>query len=104
MKQYNVLFLKFVEFTNKLNDDGVSLKEYKYCFYSKFTDCYGTRWKLSFSLGKHTAVFLAEMHTIKACAVENLHRNNINRNIYILPDTKAAIKIFDNYHINTKLV
>jgi hypothetical protein len=30
--------------------------------------------KLSFSLGKYTAVFQAEVYTIKACALENLDK------------------------------
>jgi hypothetical protein len=33
---------------------------------------YGTRWKLSFSLGQYTTVFQAERHVIKACVVEIL--------------------------------
>jgi hypothetical protein len=65
---------------------------------------YGTRWKLSFSLGQYTTVFQAEVYAIKACTVENLDRNYRNKNIYILSDSQAAIKVLDNYQINPKLV
>jgi hypothetical protein len=41
--------------------------------------CYGTGWKLSFSLGQYTTVFQAEVYAIKACAVENLDRNYKNK-------------------------
>jgi hypothetical protein len=36
---------------------------------------YGTRMKLSFSLGKYTTVFWAEVYAIMECAVDNLDRN-----------------------------
>jgi hypothetical protein len=45
---------------------------------------YGTRQKLSFSLGQYTTIFQAEVHAIKACAVENPDRDYRNRNINIL--------------------
>jgi hypothetical protein len=45
---------------------------------------YGTRQKLSFNLGKYTAVFEAEVYAIKACAVENLDRSYKNKKNYIL--------------------
>jgi hypothetical protein len=35
---------------------------------------YGTKWKLSFSLGQHTIAFQTEVYAIKARAVENLDR------------------------------
>jgi hypothetical protein len=38
--------------------------------------CCGTGWKLSFSLGQYTTIFQAEVYAIKACAVENIDRNN----------------------------
>jgi ribonuclease HI len=66
--------------------------------------CFGTRRKLSFSLGQYTTVFQAEMYAIKACAVENRDRNYKNRNIYILSDSQAAIKAFDKRQITSKLV
>jgi hypothetical protein len=43
---------------------------------------YGTRMKLSFSLGKYTTVFQAEVYAIMACTLKNLDRNYKNRNIY----------------------
>jgi ribonuclease HI len=66
--------------------------------------CYGTRWRLSFSLGQHTTEFQAEVYAIKACADENIDRNSKNRNIYILSDSQAAIQAFDKYKITSKLV
>jgi hypothetical protein len=65
--------------------------------------CYGTRRKLSFSLGQYITVFQAEVYTIKAGTVENLDRNYKNRNIYILSDSKAAIKALGKYQITSKL-
>jgi ribonuclease HI len=70
---------------------------------------YGTRMKLSFSLGQYTTVFHAEVYAIMGCAVQNLDRNHRNRNIYnrnicILLDSKTAFKALDNYQINSKLV
>jgi hypothetical protein len=46
--------------------------------------CCGTRIKLSFSLGRYTTVFQAEVYAIEACAVKNLDKNYKNRNIHIL--------------------
>jgi hypothetical protein len=64
----------------------------------------GTRRKFTFSLGKYTTVFQAEVYAIKACAVENLDRVYNNRNIYILSDSHETIKALDSYQINRKLV
>jgi hypothetical protein len=60
--------------------------------------------KFSFSLGRYTTVFQAEVYAIKACADENIKRGYCNRNIYILSDSQAAIKAFDNCKIYSKLV
>jgi hypothetical protein len=65
---------------------------------------YGTRMKRSFSLGKYTTVFLEDVYAIMACTLENIDRNYRNRNIYILSDSRAAIKALDSYQINSKLV
>jgi hypothetical protein len=54
--------------------------------------CHGSGRKLSFSIGRYTTVFQAEVYAIKACTVENLDRNYKNRNFYILSDSQAAIK------------
>jgi hypothetical protein len=40
---------------------------------------------------------------IKACAVENLDRNYKNRNIYILSDSQAVIKVLVKHQISSKL-
>jgi hypothetical protein len=63
----------------------------------------GHKAKLSFSLGKYTTVFQAEVYAIKACAVENLDRNYKNRNICILSDSQAAIEALGKYQISSKL-
>jgi hypothetical protein len=64
----------------------------------------GSRKGRSFSLGHHTTVFWAEVYAIKACIMENLDKGYIGRNIYILPDSQAAIKALDSFQINSKLV
>jgi hypothetical protein len=51
---------------------------------------YGSRHKLSFSIGKYITVFRAEVSAIKVCAIGNLDRDY--RNNYILSDSQAAIK------------
>jgi hypothetical protein len=56
--------------------------------------CYVTGRKLSFSLGQYTRVFQVEVYAIKAFANDNMDRNYKNMNIYILPDSQAAIKAF----------
>jgi hypothetical protein len=43
------------------------------------------------------------VNVIKACAVENLDRNYRNRNIFILLDSQAAIKVLDKHQITSKL-
>jgi hypothetical protein len=54
--------------------------------------CQETRSKLSFSLGKHTTIFQAEVYAIKACISQNIDRGYKNRNIYNLSDSQAALK------------
>jgi ribonuclease HI len=66
--------------------------------------CYGTRQRLSFSLGQYKTVFQAEVYAIKACADKNIDRNYKNRNIYILSDSQVASKALDKYQITSKLV
>jgi ribonuclease HI len=65
---------------------------------------HGMKQKFSFSLGQYTTVFQVEVYAIKACAVENIKRGYLKRNIYILSDSQAAIKELDTYKINSKLV
>jgi ribonuclease HI len=60
---------------------------------------HGMRQKFSFSLGRYTKVFQAEVYAIKACADENIKRGFHNRNIYILSDSQAAIKALDSCKI-----
>jgi hypothetical protein len=64
---------------------------------------YDTEKKLSSSLGQYTTVFQAEVHVIKACAVENIKTGYKNRNIYILPEAKAAIKHLPNTRLTLNL-
>jgi hypothetical protein len=64
---------------------------------------YGTRKKLSFSPEQYTTLFQAR----SAChqgMCSNLDRGYRNRNIYILSPSKVAIKVLDNYQINSELV
>jgi ribonuclease HI len=63
-----------------------------------------TKIKLSFSLGRYTTVFQAELYAIKACAEKNMDRNYKNRNIYILSGSQAAIKALGKYQITSILV
>ena len=57
----------------------------------------------SFSLGLHSTVFQAEV-CIKACIMENIEKSYRGRNIYILSDSRVAIKALNNFQINYKLV
>jgi hypothetical protein len=41
---------------------------------------------------------------IKACISQNIDRGYVNRNIYILSDSQAAIKALGKYQIASKLV
>jgi ribonuclease HI len=66
--------------------------------------CFRTRITLSFSLGRYKTVFQAEVYAIKACADDNMDGNYKNRNIYILSDSQAAIKVLCKYQITSKLV
>jgi hypothetical protein len=43
---------------------------------------YGMKLKFSCSLGQYTTVFQAEVYAINACAVENIKRGYLKRNIY----------------------
>jgi ribonuclease HI len=65
---------------------------------------WGSRKGHSISLGLHTAVFQAEMYAIKACIMENTEDSCKARNICILSDSQAAIKVLNNFQINSKLV
>jgi hypothetical protein len=55
------------------------------------------RWGLkkghSFCLGLHTMVFQAKIYAIKACIMENIEIHYKDRNVYILSDSQAAIKV-----------
>jgi hypothetical protein len=62
------------------------------------------RKRFSFSLGRYTTVFQAEVFAIKACADENNKRSYCKRNIYILSDSQAAIRALDNCRITSRLV
>lgn len=45
--------------------------------------------KLNFNFGQYITLFQAEVHTIKACVVENLNRDYRNDNPYIFLDSQA---------------
>jgi hypothetical protein len=57
--------------------------------------CYGSGWKISFSLWQYTTVFQAEVYAINTCTVKNLNRNYKNRNIYFL-SVKQQLKHLTN--------
>jgi len=57
----------------------------------------------SFHPELHTRVYRAEIYTIKACIMENIEKDYIGGNMYILSDTQAAVKVLDGSHINSKL-
>jgi ribonuclease HI len=65
---------------------------------------WGLRKRNSFSLGLHIMVFQAEICAIKACVLENIEKGYTGRNICILSNSQAAIKAFDSFQINSKLV
>jgi ribonuclease HI len=52
----------------------------------------------------YMTAFQAEVYAIKACADESMDRNYKNRNMCILSDSQAAIKVFGKYQITSKLV
>jgi ribonuclease HI len=65
---------------------------------------YGTRRKLSVSLGQYITVFQAEVYVIKACMFENLDRNYRNRNICILSYSQALIEALSNHLITSEVM
>jgi len=58
----------------------------------------------SFSLVLHTTIFQAELYAIKLCIMGNIEKGHKDRNIYILFNIQAAIKVLNNFQINSKLV
>jgi hypothetical protein len=55
-------------------------------------------------LGFVNQMFQAEVCAIKACADENIKKGYWKRNIYILSDSQAVIKVLDCCEISSKLV
>jgi ribonuclease HI len=49
-------------------------------------------------------MFLAEIHAIKACTLENTEKGYIVGNMYILSGSQVAIKALEVFQINSKLV
>jgi len=58
----------------------------------------------SFSLGFHTTIIQAELYAIRACIMGNIEKGYKDRNIYILLNIQAAIKVLHNFQINSKLL
>ena len=52
----------------------------------------------------HITVFQEEIYAIKACTMENIEKCYKGRNICILSDSQADIKVLNNFQINSKLV
>jgi hypothetical protein len=63
---------------------------------------YGTRKKLSFSLGQYTIVFQVEVCAIKACAMEIMDGGH--RNIYIVSESQGAIRALNSCQSNSEMV
>lgn len=62
------------------------------------------RTELSFSLGRYTTVFQAEIYAIQACAQKSLEKGYKDKNLLILSDSQAALKALDSHQYNSKLV
>ena len=62
------------------------------------------RKSFSFSLGKYTTVFQAEVYAILQCAKENRRRAYKNKRIHIFSDSQAALKALRCPKINSKLI
>jgi len=58
----------------------------------------------SFTFGLHITSFQAGISIIQACLMENVEYGYKGRNIYILPNSQAAIKALDSFQVNSKLV
>jgi hypothetical protein len=56
------------------------------------------------SVSGYTTVFQAEICAIKVCTMENTDKGYKGRNIYVLSDGQAAIKVLHNFQISSKLV
>jgi hypothetical protein len=65
---------------------------------------WGSRRGHSFSLGLYTMVLQAEMYTVKAYIMEDIVKSYTGRNIHILSDSQGAIKGFNGFKVNAKLV
>ena len=61
--------------------------------------CWGSRRGQSFSPGLH-----AEIYAIKAGIMENTEKDYTGRNIQILSNSWATIKVLDSFQVNSKLV
>jgi len=58
----------------------------------------------SFQLGLDTAVFQAEIYTIKFCVMENMEIGYTARSICILSGSQAAITALDIFQVKFRLV
>ena len=58
----------------------------------------------SFSLGLHTMILRVEIYAIKACILENIEKGYRGRNINILSESQAAIKVLNSFQVNFNLV
>jgi hypothetical protein len=58
----------------------------------------------SFSLGFHTTIFQAELFAIGACIIRNIEKGYKDRNIYMLLNIQASIKVLNNFPINSRLL
>jgi hypothetical protein len=58
----------------------------------------------SFSLGQHTMAFQPEIYAIKAYIMKNIEKGYRGRNINILSDSQAAVKVLNSCQVNSNLV
>jgi hypothetical protein len=66
---------------------------------------WGSKKRHSFSLRLHITIFQAKIHAFKACIMKNTEKGYTGSNIYSLSDSQAAIKVLNNFQINSiKLV
>jgi len=66
---------------------------------------FGSKSRQSFSRGIHTTVFQAKIYAIiKVCIMEDIEMDYKGRNMYLLSNNQVAIKVLNNFQINSKLL
>jgi len=66
---------------------------------------FGSTSRQSYTHGIHTTVFQAKIYAIiKVCIKEDTEMDYEGRNIYVLSNNQVAIKVLNNFQINSKLL